>query len=59
MTLAGNTHIVRDLAEIFPAGVTLNGMSLKISSSLSVQMLGMIGDDASGIVLPVDPSLVP
>jgi hypothetical protein len=59
MTLAGNTHIVRDLAEIFPAGTTLDGMSLKVSSSLPVQMLGMSGDDASGIVLPVDPSLVP
>jgi len=59
LVLAGNTHIVRDLAELFPTGMNLNGLSLKVISSLPLQMLGLRGDDASSIVLPVDPSLVP
>ena len=59
MTLAAGTHIVRDVAEMLPTGMALIGTSLKVSSNLPVQMLGMRGDDASGVVLPVDPSLLP
>ncbi len=59
LSVAPNTRIARDLVELFPGAVPGGGTELKVSSNRAVQMLGLLGDDASGIVLPVLPSPTP
>ena len=56
--LAAGTKVVRDLAEFFP-GLVTTGTSLHASSDQPVQLLGMLGDDASSTMLPVEASPVP
>ena len=57
--LAANSRIVRDLAELLPGVVASNGTSLHVTAPVGIQMLGLLGNDASGVVLPVTPSPAP
>jgi len=52
VSLPAGTKITRDLAEFF-AGVSAETASMIIKSSAPVQMLGLVGDDATGDVVPV------
>ena len=54
VNLPGRSKIVRDMKEFFSGART--GTEIRITCPVSIQVLGMLGDDASGIVLPVAPS---
>src|SRR4029077_13291740 len=51
-SLPVGSKITRDLLEFF-AGAPADAVSIHISSSVPVQMLGLLGDDATGDVVPV------
>ena len=57
IALPGRSRIVRDMKEFFAKAVT--GTELRVTSPVAIQMLGMMADDASKIVLPVAPSTTP
>jgi hypothetical protein len=57
--LGASSVITRDLKEFFPAATAATGTEVKLSSAIPVQALGLVGDDASGIVLPVELSSIP
>jgi hypothetical protein len=59
LALPAGSQVVRDLAEIFPAGTPLSGTSLQIVASSPVQILEMRGDDASATMLPLDTLSAP
>lgn len=54
VTLPARSRIVRDMKEFFASART--GTEIRITSPAAIQVLGLLGDDASGIVLPVNPS---
>jgi len=56
VALLPNKKFSRDLVELFTGVVPGNGTSLKVTSSVAIPMLGLLGDDALGTVDPVDPS---
>ena len=49
--------LTRDYAEVFPGKVAGNGTTVKVTSSLPIQMLGLQGDDALGTMTPVEPAV--
>lgn len=53
--LKPNTRWSRDLLELFVGVVPGNGTSLKVTASVPIPMLGLLGDDVLGTVDPVDP----
>ena len=57
VALPGRSRMVRDMKEFFAKAVT--GTELRVTSPVAIQMLGMMADDASKIVLPVAPSATP
>ena len=57
--LPANSRISRDLAELLPGAVASNGTSLHVTAPAPIQMLGLLGNDATQVVLPVNPSKVP
>ncbi len=59
VVLGVNTSVARDLAEIFRGVVAATGTSLKASSDQPIQMLGLLADDSTGTVLPVNPTSTP
>ena len=56
LSLSPNTYIVRDLAELFTGFVADDGTTVKVSARGPIQGLGLIGDDSTGEVLPVELS---
>jgi hypothetical protein len=46
----------RDLAEFFVGVVPTTGTTVKVTSPVPVQLLGLLGDDVLGTVDPVNPS---
>jgi hypothetical protein len=52
-------RISRDLTEFFPGVVPANGTTVKVSSTIPVQVLGLLGDDTLGTVDPMNPSATP
>jgi IPT/TIG domain-containing protein len=52
LLLPAGTRMTRDLLELFP-GATPEATSLSVISSTPIQMLGLLGDDFSGDVVPV------
>jgi hypothetical protein len=54
VNLPGRSKIVRDMKEFFSGAKT--GTEIRITCPVAIQVLGMLGDDASRIVLPVAPS---
>lgn len=59
VAVAANSRIVRDLREFFPSVTPASGTEVKITSAVPVQALALVGDDATGIVLPVELSPTP
>jgi len=57
--LGTNVSMARDLAELFPGVVAGSGTSLKVMSNQPIQILGLLGDDASSTLLPVNPTSTP
>ena len=57
--LPANSRFVRDLAELLPGAVASNGTSLHVTAPAPIQMLGLLGNDATGVVLPVTPRKTP
>jgi hypothetical protein len=56
--LGVNKSMARDLAELFP-GLVTTGTRLRVSSDQPIQLLGLLGDDADGTVLPINPTSTP
>jgi hypothetical protein len=54
VSLPGRSRIVRDMKEFFAGAKT--GTEIRVTCPVAIQVLGMLGDDASRIVLPVPPS---
>ncbi|HET9837336.1 MAG TPA: IPT/TIG domain-containing protein [Candidatus Angelobacter sp.] len=52
VSLPGGSKINRDLLEFFP-GASASAVSVSIKSDAPVQMLGLLGDDATGDVVPL------
>ncbi len=59
LTLPGAQRISREVSELFPDAVFPSGSYVRAISTIPVQMLGLLGDDAAGTVLPVDPNPAP
>ena len=59
LSVGVNTRITRKLGEILPGAVPATGTLLRVIASSRIQMLGLLGDSASGIVLPVQPASTP
>jgi hypothetical protein len=57
IALPAASRMVRDTKEFFAKAVT--GTEIRVTSPVAIQVLGLLGDDASGIVLPVTPSTTP
>jgi len=55
-TLPEARRISREVSELLPDVVFAEGSYLRAISTVPVQMLGLLGDDAAGTVLPVDPA---
>jgi len=54
-----NSTFTRDLVELFPGVTPADGTRLTVTSNKAIQMLGLLGNDASGMVLPVPASSTP
>ena len=52
-SLASRTKVTRDLLEVFPSGVFVNGASVRITSAQPIQMLGLQGDTSISAVAPL------
>jgi IPT/TIG domain-containing protein len=59
VVLGVNVSMARDLAELFPGVVAATGTKLKVSSDQPIQMLGLLGDDSTGTLLPINPTSTP
>ena len=59
ITLGVNSSMTRDLKEHFPGASPATGTSVSVSSDQPIQMLGMLADDSTSIVLPIDPTMLP
>jgi hypothetical protein len=59
LSLATNTCIARDLVELFSGVTPGDGTTLAVTSDPAILMLGLLGDDASGELLPVPASSTP
>jgi hypothetical protein len=57
LTLPPKTRISREVTELFGATAVPADGSLVVGSSVPVQMLGLIGDDAAGSVAPLTPAV--
>ena len=58
-SLPAGMRISRDVSEFLPGVTFTAGSYLRVFSQTPVQMLGLIGDEAAGTVLPLDPSPAP
>jgi len=59
VTLGVSSSGARDLAEVFPGNIVGTGTSLKVSSDQPIQMMGLLGDDSTGTLLPINPRSTP
>src|SRR5216683_961266 len=55
-SLPAGMRISREVSEFLPDVTFAAGSYLRLLSQTPVQMLGLIGDEAAGTVLPLDPS---
>jgi len=58
-SLPAGMRISREVSEFLPGVTFTTGSYLRVASQVPLQMLGMIGDDSAGTVLPLDPSPAP
>jgi hypothetical protein len=59
LALGKNTRISRDLVELFPGFSPVDGTRLKVTSPTGIQILGLLGDDSTGTLLPIAASSTP
>lgn len=59
VSLPPSKRLARDYKEVFPGFVPATGTTVRVVSSPTIQMLGLLGDDSTGVVLPVAPSSNP
>jgi hypothetical protein len=59
VSLPTNKRMARDLVELFPGFTPGDGTYVRVVSATPIQALGLLGDDASGQVLPVEPTSTP
>jgi hypothetical protein len=59
VVLGTNTYMARDLVELFPGVKPSDGTKLTVTSNIAIEMLGLLGDDSSGTLLPVAPTATP
>jgi hypothetical protein len=59
LSIGVNSRITRELSELLPGAVPATGTVLRVISSSRIQILGLLGDTASGIVIPVEPASTP
>ncbi len=59
LVLPADTWISRDVSEFLPGVTPPDGSYWYVTSSAPVQMIGLIGSDATGTVVPVNPSPLP
>jgi hypothetical protein len=57
--LAAYHRISRDLTEFFVGAVPSNGTTVKVTSSIPVQVLGLLVDDTLGTVDPINATAKP
>jgi hypothetical protein len=57
VVLPAMSRVERDLSELFPRTVVPPDAVLAVRSDVPVQMLGMLGDDRTGTIAPLTPSL--
>jgi hypothetical protein len=57
ISLPARSRIVRDVKEFFAGAVT--GTEIRVTCPVAIQILGMIGNDSSRVVLPVAPATAP
>jgi hypothetical protein len=57
LTLAPRNRIEREVSELFGATL-LNGGYLHVVAAQPVQILGLVGNDTTGVVTPVIPSIL-
>ena len=57
--LGAKSSMARDLAELFPGAITATGTRLRISSNQPIQMMGLLADDSTRTVLPINPTTTP
>lgn len=59
VTLKSNNTISRDLAEFFAGATASTGTTVSVSSDQPIQMMGLLADDRTSIVLALDPTPTP
>jgi hypothetical protein len=59
VSLPAGMRISRGVSEFLPGVTFAAGSYLRVFSQTPVQMLGLIGDETAGTVLPLDPSPAP
>ena len=59
VVLGTNTYMARDLVELFPGVKPSDGTKLTVTSNVAIEMLGLLGDDSSGMLLPIAPTPTP
>ena len=57
ISMGTNTRFSRDFLEMFPGQVPSDGTTVKVTSNVAIQALGLLGDDALGTLTPVEPAL--
>jgi len=57
ISLPARSRMVRDVKEFFTAATT--GTEIRVTSPVAIQMLGLLGNDSSRVVLPVAPATAP
>lgn len=57
ISMGTNTRFSRDFVEMFPGQVPSDGTTVKVTSNVAIQALGLLGDDALGTLTPVEPAL--
>jgi hypothetical protein len=56
ISMGTNTRLSRDFVEMFPGQLPSDGTTVKVTSNIGIQALGLLGDDASGTLTPVEPA---
>ena len=57
ISLPANSRMVRDVKEFFAGAAT--GTEIRVTCPVAIQILGLVGNDSSRVVLPVAPATAP
>jgi hypothetical protein len=59
IVLGVKSSMARDLAELLPGAVANAGTRLRVSSDQPIQMMGLLADESTRTVLPINPTSTP